>query len=1114
MTEEAAAATIGEGTGRPASPALLTLLFTDIVGSTEHVARLGDRDWSALLELHDGTVAQHVDAHSGRVMKKVGDGVFAAFDSPGPAIRCAGAVCDAVRPLGLELRAGVHSGECEIVGDDLVGMAVHIAHRITTLAGPGEVLVSGTVRDLVAGSELDLVDQGARTLKGVPGLWRVFALGGLRPRDPSIEGEATIIEERVAALPGPAPLVGRERELERLERSLVDASAGHGSIQLLAGDPGVGKTSLADALSLSARERGVLVLWGRCWEGGGAPAFWPWVQVVRDYVREEGGEGLMRRLGPAARPLAQLVPELADARSEALPTPPGESEEARFAFFDSTTSFLRDASRARPLLLVLEDLHGADEPSLLLLDFLARELPAARVLVLGTYRPGEVRRQNRGLLRRLVPSAQPTTLAGLGERAAADFIEDRTSKAPSPALVQAIHAGTDGNPFFMEEVIRLLLEQGLLERPEAVSADRLPLPEGVREVVRRRLEPLPDAAGRMLQVCAVLGRAFTLPALERVSGVAREELLVLLDEAALRGLLTEVVGELGRYRFVHTIIREVLYEDLGASARIDLHRRAAEGLEALYAQDPEPRVAELAHHFLEAAPAGDVEKAVDYATRAGDRAMRLLAFEEAAGRYERALQALHLDGALDQEVRCDLLVALGEAVRRSGDPAKAKEAFRDAADLARRIGATQGEARAALGFAGRYWTTGVVDEEVVGMLERALSVLGPGETPLKAEVLGRLATELYYSATPERSDSLSREALGIARRTGEPRTLASVLDARLGAAWRPDNLEERLELATEIVDLADRARDRETAVRGRTFRVSCLLELGDVVAADAEIETATRLAEELHQPRFIWHTLGLRALRALMSGSLDDAERLAEDALAAGRRADPQNADHYHAIQLATLRYGQGRLEEIEAPMRSFVERFPNLGTWRCTLALLYSELGREADARRELERASAGDWAALRRDSTWCVGIARAADACAQLGDSGRAERLYELLLPFESRNLVLGRVASISIGSAARYLGMLAATMSRFDGAAGHFERALASNSAMGARPWLVHTRCDYARMLLTRREGDDRRRATWLLDEAEAEAGDIGMERIVERAGSLRAAVGDQPTGARDS
>ncbi len=1114
MNEEAAAATIGESAGRPTSPALLTLLFTDIVGSTEHVARLGDRDWSALLELHDGTVSQHVDAYAGRVMKNVGDGVFAAFDSPGPAIRCAGAVCEAVRPLGLELRAGVHSGECEIVGDDLVGMAVHIAHRITTLAGPGEVLVSGTVRDLVAGSGLELVDHGARTLKGVPGLWRVFALGGLRARDPSIEGEATVIEERKAEWSGPAPLVGRERELERLERSLVEASGGRGSIQLLAGEPGVGKSSLADALSLSARERGVLVLWGRCWEGGGAPAFWPWVQVVRDYVRAEGGEDLLRRLGPAARPLAQLVPELGNGRPDPVPSHPAESEEARFAFFDSTTSFLKDASRSRPLLLVLEDLHSADEPSLLLLDFLARELPAARVLVLGTYRPGEGRREILELLRRLVPSAQPTTLAGLDERAAADFIEDRTERRPSPALVQAIHGGTDGNPFFMEEVIRLLVEQGLLERPEAVSADRLPVPEGVREVVRRRLEPLPEAAGRVLEVGSVLGREFTLPALERVSEVGREELLVLLDAAALRGLVTEVVGELGRYRFVHTIIREVLYEDLGASARVDLHRRAAEGLEALYAQDPEPRLAELAHHFLESAPAGDVEKAIDYATRAGDRAMDLLAFEEAAGRYARALQALHLDGRLDRDRRCDLLVSLGEAVRRSGDPTRAKEAFAEAAEVARRTDAPQAEARAALGFAGRYWTTGVVDEAVVAMLERALSALGPEETSLKAEVLGRLATELYYSPGPERGDSLSLEAMRIARGVGDPRTLASVLDARLSAAWRPDNLDERLELATEIVSLADRARDAETALRGRTFRVSCLLELGDVTTADAEIETAARLAEELRQPRFLWHTLGLRALRALMSGGLDTAERLADDALAAGRRADPQNADHYHAIQLATLRYGQGRLEEIESPMRSFVERFPNLGTWRCTLALLYSELGREEDARSELERASAGNWAALRPDSTWCVGIARAADACAQLGDSDRAEDLYELLLPFAERNLVLGRVASVSIGSAARYLGLLASTTSDLDRAAEHFEHALAHNAAMGARPWLAHTRCDYARMLLTRREGDDRERAIVLLDEAARTGGEIGMARIVERAESLRMAADDQPTGARDS
>ena len=262
----------------------------------------------------------------------------------------------------------------------------------------------------------------------------------------------------------------------------------------------------------------------------------------------------------------------------------------------------------------------------------------------------------------------------------------------------------------------------------------------------------------------------------------------------------------------------------------------------------------------------------------------------------------------------------------------------------------------------------------------------------------------------------------------------------------PDNLDERLELSDEVVDLAERGGDKETALRVRAFHISCLLEAGDVAAADAELQSARQRAEYLRQPRYLWHVTGLRALRALMSGRLDDGERLMEEALEFGRHADERIARHVYAIQLTTLRYSQGRLEELEGTMRAFVDQYPHLHGWRSTLALLYAELGDLPRARSEFEQLAGGGWTEVARDSGWLLTTCRAADTCFKLGDRDAAAVLYDQLRPFAGRNVVLGRVASIAIGSAARHLGQLAAVLERFDDAARHFEDAMRMNRSMG--------------------------------------------------------------------
>jgi eukaryotic-like serine/threonine-protein kinase len=361
------------------------------------------------------------------------------------------------------------------------------------------------------------------------------------------------------------PFVGREAELAALTADLEVAAGGRGGVVVLAGEPGIGKTRLAEELAAAAAARGALVLWGRCWEGEGAPAFWPWVQVVRTYVEGSDPAVLRQEMGAGAADIAQVVPAVRERLPDLPAPPPLEPEAARFRLFDSLAGFLRAAAARRPLLLVLDDLHWADAPSLALLRFVGRELEDAGLLVVGIYRHTEVDRGHpllgtladltRGQHRRRL------LLGGLDQREVASFVALVAGVEPALGLAAAVHRRTDGNPFFVAEVVRLLVSQGRLGHAQAGSpVPAAGLPEGVKAVVAERLGRLSDGCQGVLEVAAVLGREFELRALQPASGLDPGRLLELLEEAEAARVIAEVPGGLGRWRFAHALVREVLYE--------------------------------------------------------------------------------------------------------------------------------------------------------------------------------------------------------------------------------------------------------------------------------------------------------------------------------------------------------------------------------------------------------------------------------------------------------------------------------------------------------------------------------------------------------------------------
>ena len=422
------------------------------------------------------------------------------------------------------------------------------------------------------------------------------------------------------------PLVGRARELVLLDDRLAAAHRGAGYLVLVAGEPGIGKTRLAEELASVAGEHGARVLWGRCYEGEGAPVYWPWVQILRAHVRERDPAVLRAELGAGAAEIAQLVADVRDRLPDLSAPVPAEPAHARFRLFEAITTFLCNAAATRPLVLILDDLHWADTPSLRLLQFLRHELRTSRLLVLGTYRDSEVD-QGHPLTETLVALArEPTTtrihLPGLGAADVARIIEHVAGSTASEALVAAIADQTEGNPFFVTELARLIADDRSQRDDDGVPR-LLVLPQSVREAIGQRLRHLSPACHRLLTVAAVLGREFGLAELARADDLAAEPLLDVLAEAETARVIA--AAGMGRYRFSHALIREALYEHVPTARRIRLHRQVGEALEGLYAADIEPHLAELAHHFVQAAPVGDPGKAVTYARRAGDRALAQLA---------------------------------------------------------------------------------------------------------------------------------------------------------------------------------------------------------------------------------------------------------------------------------------------------------------------------------------------------------------------------------------------------------------------------------------------------------------------------------------------------------
>jgi tetratricopeptide (TPR) repeat protein len=887
-----------------------------------------------------------------------------------------------------------------------------------------------------------------------------------------LHGRLLRAEPRRAALPDrltallETPLVGRREPLEQLRAA---ARADGTAVVLVTGEGGIGKTRLI--AEVVRESEGAEVLYGRCDEDELFP-FGPWIEMLGTALTRVGDEELTVLLGEEGPEIARLLPELRSRLPGLAASSTTDPEHQLRRLYGAVIALLRRLGARRPLIAIIDDLHWADRSSLLLARHVVRALGAGSALLIGAYRDTDLSDRH-PLVEVLADLERDGPLARIHLRGL-DVTEIAAIAAADGHAVESaeeIREQTGGNPFFVKQLVRHLEES----RTGTVSA-------GLRDVIVRRVARLGDEAGRVLRVAALLGREFDLRLLAPVVERGEDELLDDLDAAVKAGILWE--GAPGRYTFVHALVRTALEHELSATRRALLHRRIGEAIEARYGERLDPWLAELTRHFTAAGPEG-AERAVAYALRAAEQATGRVAYAEAAEFLQAAL-AVEPDDAR-------LLHDLGLAQWRLGRAAEARETLERAADAARRSGAAELVARAALGHSGSPWAWfGNEDPASAHLLEQALARLPEADTPLRAQVLARLGAVLYFSSEAEaRGSRLIESAIRMAHRVADDRALATALSAAQFAHWRPQLVDTRIALADELLHVVERIGTPEQVAEAWMWQVSALLTSCRRDDAEAAIARHAGFARRLGQPELLTHAASMRAMRLLLDGHWEEAAEAADEVRAIGGYSGLSLQEA--GVVTLIARGEQLRLGELAEDLEAHARRFTELPAWRTGVAWAYAQAGRLDAARAELDVLRRDDFAMLPRDVNFDPGMAMLAHAAAELGDAALAAGVEPHLRPAAACWIVYG-IGSATLGPVAYSLGLCSLLRGRVDAAVDDFELALAKSRQMRCRPYEAHASLGLASAL--ERRGDAERAAP-LRAAAVAVGEELGMTRLLRDA-----------------
>ncbi|MDP6453011.1 MAG: AAA family ATPase, partial [SAR202 cluster bacterium] len=875
----------------PSGP--ITYLFTDIEGSTrlwqEH-----PHDMRAVLARHDALLTSGIERHEGVVVRSRGEGdsIFAVFVRATDALSAAHTVQHMLarepwpEDMSIRVRMGLHTGESELRAHDYYGTTVNRCARLRGIAHGGQAVLSLATATLARDAlpeGVSLRDLGVHYLKDLDEPEQVFQL--LHPDLPSefpplnsLETSATV---GVASTDG---FVGRKTEMEELTGALNDAFTGRGRMVMLVGEPGIGKTRCAEELSNIAQARGAQVVWGQCHESEGAPPYWIWTQAIRSYAQGKDEAQLRSALGVGASDIASMIPEISQMLPDLQSSPElNNPEQARFRLFDSVTAFLKNASQPQPLVIVLDDLHWADRSSLMLLEFMVREMGPSRLLVIGTYRDVDISRDHHlsqalGVLTREKLFVR-LNCTGLSQDEVEDYVNKSSGVSPIPGLAEAVHQRTDGNPLFVSEVVQLLEQEGVEDSENWATA----IPEGVRDTIGRRLNRLSQDCNQALTTASVIGREFSLDLLDSLIDWADEDqLLDLLEQALSTHVIDEIPRTLGQYKFSHALIQETLSEEMSTTRRIRLHARIVEVLEGLYGSDAQAHADEIIYHLAQAERVLGSDKLLRYSMTAGELALSNYAYEEAEIHFQRVLDAKK-DLPVDAET-AGASFGLGRSQAATGETFQFQEAvsnlncaidfYIEQGDIERAVGVAEHPIHPIVG-----WQIGLVD-----LISRALELVPP-DTQQSGHLLARYGLALALETLDyEGAQDAFNRALEIAQRESNPALEMQTLAFGADVDWYHFRFQDSLDKGLRAIELAERVDDLHSLVTARFYVARAWDFIGNLEQARVHATALLADAKELRDHSWLAWAYWISGTLARLEGDWETARSYNEQGLSVAPR--------------------------------------------------------------------------------------------------------------------------------------------------------------------------------------------------------------------------------------
>jgi class 3 adenylate cyclase len=1058
---------------------LATILLTDLVGSTRLATSVGPVRADELREEHFELLRDAIASSGGREVKNTGDGLMVTFSSASAAVQCAVAVQQLFErryrdaEQALHVRVGLAAGESTVKDGDYFGMPSIEAARLCAEAPADGILISAGVKMFAGRCEgIEFSSAGVRELKGFPDPVEAFSVSWAPLAEEAFEPSGRWPLPALLRSVPPVKYVGRVEERAALEEAMKLARAGQQRVVLLSGEPGIGKTRLASYAAHDAHAEGFAVVWGACTEELAVP-YEPWIGVCSQLVESAPVELLRRHVERHKGELARLARNLEGRISDLAEPQSSDPETERYLLFNAVAGLLGEVAEAVPLCVALDDLHWADAQSLALLKHVLRASQQGSLQVIATFRDSDLGKDHplTAVLADLhsLQGVQRVALHGLDAGQVAEIMTAVAGHELEPdgvELAARIAAETDGNPFFVVEILRGLSESGALAFDEGTqrwsidSSAGVALPESLREVIERRVGRLGEETLETLRLAAVIGREFDLELLSALAGTDETRLLDQLETAVAASVLGESSAHVGRFRFAHALINQTLYDGLGATRRARMHKRVAEALEDLYGADPGEHLAELALHWRLAAVPVDKAKAADYALRAGQHALESLAPAEAVKLFADAVE---LSGDANSRALCAGLIGLGEAQLQTG-VAAFRETLLEASRVASELQDAELAATASLANSRGWWSaTGGIDDERLAAIERAIELDDPPNPSRRSRLIALKAQELSYDPDFARRKALAEDAIELARRAGDQRALAGVLQSASFALWSAEALELRATLAEELVGCADELRDPAIRAQAGNIELHVCVERGELARAYAA------LAAEREHPARTWEAEFHTAALALLRGDLVAGERLAERAFQTGQEAGEPDAVLIYGAQLAYARTYQGRAAEIIDMIEQAVNSYPAVAAWRALFAAALSWLDRQRETKTILEQGTSDGFEHVMPGVAWSCALAFYADATAQTGDPDAASVLYRLIEPWCDQTVWCGAFGQ---GHARTWLGLLADVMGNHEQADEHLAFACDFHEANDMPLWAARGHLGWAEALAARGDADGAR------------------------------------------